>query len=183
MTTSSSTKSLRLAADLASKSAFTYGTIKIDEVEIANVERIDKELLKTAIDLYEAVATASLSTELLRFSVKGYLLSAGLCRIAYAQILTDTKEKGANNEALKNPFKYTNTSSDFCESTEYGILQALASAFETGDRDQFERVVNNAKSMLGDSRKHLVFMLIGMFNEPVPQDHTDHDAVDGPDFS
>ena len=35
-----------------------------------------------AIGIYERVAIASLDNNLLRFSVKGYLLNAGICRMA-----------------------------------------------------------------------------------------------------
>jgi len=84
-----------------------------------------------AIEIYEQVAIASLESNLLRFSVKGYLLSAGMCRLASGEI-------GAAVNALE---RYEGMDASFSTTREGQFLRALVSAYEAMDEEQFTEVV------------------------------------------
>ena len=76
------------------------------------------------------VAIASLESNLLRFSVKGYLLSAGMCRLASGEI-------GAAVNALE---RYEGMDASFSTTREGQFLRALVSAYEAMDEEQFTEV-------------------------------------------
>ena len=78
-----------------------------------------------AVEIYERVAIASLDSNLLRFSVKGYLLSAGLCRLAAGDI-------GAAVSALE---RYVGIDASFSGTREGAFLRELVSAFDALDED------------------------------------------------
>lgn len=84
-----------------------------------------------AIEIYEQVAIASLESNLLRFSVKGYLLSAGICRLA-------TGEIAAAVNALE---RYEGMDASFSGTREGQFLRALVDAYEAMDEEQFTEVV------------------------------------------
>mmetsp|Transcript_837 Transcript_837/g.2307 ORF Transcript_837/g.2307 Transcript_837/m.2307 type:complete len:288 (-) Transcript_837:684-1547(-) len=84
-----------------------------------------------AIEIYEQVAIASLESNLLRFSVKGYLLSAGICRLA-------TGEIGAAVNALE---RYEGMDASFATTREGQFLRALVTAYEAMDEEAFTDVV------------------------------------------
>lgn len=70
---------------------------------------------KRAIEIYEQVAISSLDSPLLKFSVKGYLLCAGLCRLA-------TGEIGAAVNALE---RYEGMDATFGSTREGTLLKDL----------------------------------------------------------
>ena len=76
------------------------------------------------------VAIASLESNLLRFSVKGYLLSAGMCRLASGEI-------GAALNALE---RYEGMDASFSTTREGQFLRSLVSAYEAMDEEQFTEV-------------------------------------------
>jgi alpha-soluble NSF attachment protein len=86
---------------------------------------------KRAIDIYEQVAIASLESNLLKFSVKNYLLQAGLCRLA-------TGEIGAAVNALE---RYTGMDATFATTREGELLRDLVAAYEAMDEDEFTEKV------------------------------------------
>lgn len=86
---------------------------------------------KRAIEIYEQVAIASLESNLLKFSVKGYLLLAGLCRLA-------TGEIGAALNALE---RYEGMDATFAGSREGALLRDVVTAFEAYDEDTFTEKV------------------------------------------
>lgn len=86
---------------------------------------------KRAIEIYEQVAIASLESSLLKFSVKDYLLRAGLCRLA-------TGEIGAAVNALE---RYEGMDASFSTTREGELLRALVEAFEGLDEDTFTEKV------------------------------------------
>ena len=76
--------------------------------------------LKRAIEIYERVAIVSLESNLLKFSVKDYLLRAGICRLA-------TGEIGPTLNAIE---RYEGMDASFGTTREGVFLKALAEAFE-----------------------------------------------------
>ena len=90
-----------------------------------------------AIEVFEEVAKASVSNNLLRFSVKGYLLNAGLCR------LCSQEPVGAKN-ALE---RYEDLDPSFSTSREHTLLADLSSAAEEGDQEKFTAVLAEYDSM------------------------------------
>jgi len=84
-----------------------------------------------AIEIYEQVAISSLESSLLRFSVKTYLLQAGICRLA-------TGEIGVAVNALE---RYEGMDASFATTREGTFLRALVSAYEALDEDAFTDVV------------------------------------------
>jgi len=82
---------------------------------------------KRAIEIYEQVAIASLESNLLKFSVKDYLLRAGLCRLA-------TGEIGAAVNALE---RYNGMDATFAGSREGTLLRDVTTATEQMDEDVF----------------------------------------------
>lgn len=86
---------------------------------------------KRAIEIYEQVGIASLESNLLKFSVKDYLLRAGLCRLA-------TGEIGAAVNALE---RYEGMDASFSTTREGELLRSLVEAFEGLDEDTFTEKV------------------------------------------
>lgn len=85
------------------------------------------ELYVKAIEIFEAVAHASLDNNLLKYSVKTYLLNAGLCQLCR----NDTV-------AIANAVdKYQEMDPTFRGTRECKLLQDLAQAMEEGDVTQF----------------------------------------------
>ena len=99
-------------------------------LKVASLSASTKDY-KTAIEIYERVAIASLESNLLKFSVKGYLLMAGLCRLA-------TGEIGPAMSALE---RYEGMDATFAQSREGVLLRDLATAFEGLDEDTFTEKV------------------------------------------
>jgi alpha-soluble NSF attachment protein len=56
--------------------------VEVKEVDLVFCNRYDR-----AIDIYENVARQSMNNNLLKYSVKGYLLNAGLCQICGKDIV------------------------------------------------------------------------------------------------
>lgn len=86
-----------------------------------------KEDYPTSIEIYESVAKDSLSSNLLKYSVKNYLLSAGLCQLCRNDVV-------AVNNALD---KYQDMDPSFCDTREFKLLSSLALAAEEGSVDDF----------------------------------------------
>jgi len=84
-----------------------------------------------SISIYERVAIASVDNNLLRFSVKGYLLSAGVCRLA----------TGEASKARSDLERYEGMDGSFSTTREGQFLRALVDAFESLDEDSFTEVV------------------------------------------
>eukprot|EP00898_Chlorokybus_atmophyticus_P005709 jgi/Chlat1/6139/Chrsp41S05690 len=95
------------------------------------------ENYKKAIELYEEVAKKSMDNNLLRYSVKGYLLCAGICHLG----------KGDLNGASNALDKYQDLDSTFTGSRECKFLQDLLGALEEGDVQKFSTVVYEFDNM------------------------------------
>jgi alpha-soluble NSF attachment protein len=77
--------------------------------------------------LFESVAKTSMANNLMRWSVKEYLLKAGICHLASADMV-------ATNRALQS---YRDLDGSFAQTREHALLQDLAEAVEKGEQDVF----------------------------------------------
>jgi alpha-soluble NSF attachment protein len=98
----------------------------------ASLEQYDR-----AIDIYENVARQSMNNNLLKYSVKGYLLNAGLCQICGKDIV-------AVHNAIEN---YQELDPTFNSTRECKFLQDLATAIDEVDTVKFTDVVKEFDSM------------------------------------
>lgn len=80
-----------------------------------------------AIQCFEDVAKQAMSNNLLRFSVKGYLLNSGICRLC-----------SQNPDEVKIALdRYDDIDPGFAGSREHKLLLEITDAAELGDQDQF----------------------------------------------
>merc|ERR1711988_35718 len=84
-----------------------------------------------AVGIYEKVALASLDNNLLRYSVKGYLLNAGICRLATGEIA----------KAKLDLQRYEGMDATFSTTREGEFLRSLVEAFDELDEDLFTEKV------------------------------------------
>ncbi|KAF2017185.1 alpha-soluble NSF attachment protein-like protein [Aaosphaeria arxii CBS 175.79] len=80
-----------------------------------------------AIELYEKVARSSINNNLMRWSVKEYLLKAGICQLC-------TGDMVGVNTALD---RYRALDESFTQQREHQLLTDLAAAVQDGDQEQF----------------------------------------------
>ncbi|ETN37975.1 uncharacterized protein HMPREF1541_07598 [Cyphellophora europaea CBS 101466] len=80
-----------------------------------------------ACDKFESVARASLQNNLMRWSVKEYLLKAGICHLAAGDLV-------ATKRALE---QYKEWDNSFVQQRECMLLEDLTHAVEEGDQDGF----------------------------------------------
>lgn len=95
------------------------------------------DLYVKAVEIFEAVALASLSNNLLKYSVKSYLLNAGLCQLC-------RNDPVALSNALD---RYQEMDPTFIDTRECKFLQELAAATEEGDATAFTNVVAEFDAM------------------------------------
>lgn len=90
-----------------------------------------------AIEIFEAVARQSMDNNLLRYSVKGYLLNAGICHIC-----------GCDPVAIINALeKYQEMDPAFTNSRECKLLTELAASIEEEDVEKFTDAIKEFDSM------------------------------------
>jgi alpha-soluble NSF attachment protein len=80
-----------------------------------------------AIQLYEKVAKTSIQSNLMRWSVKEYLLKAGICQLC-------TGDQVGVNSALE---RYRELDPSFSQQREHQLLTDLATAVQEGDQEMF----------------------------------------------
>ena len=80
-----------------------------------------------AIELYEKVAKASIANNLMRWSVKEYLLKAGISHLS-------TGDQVGDNAALE---RYRELDPSFQQQREHALLVDLAAAVQDGDQEMF----------------------------------------------
>lgn len=84
-----------------------------------------------AIEIYEKVARTSISNNLMRWSVKEYLLKAGICQLC-------TGDQVGVNTALD---RYRELDPSFQQQREHALLVDLAAAVQDGDQEAFSEKV------------------------------------------
>lgn len=95
-------------------------------LKVADIAALDGEYQK-AIENYEKVATQSINSNLMRYSVKDYFLKAGICYLASEDMI-------ATNRALE---KYRDMDPTFAGQREHQLLVDLVSAIEDGDQEKY----------------------------------------------
>jgi hypothetical protein len=80
-----------------------------------------------AIELYEKVAKTSIANNLMRWSVKEYLLKAGICQLC-------TGDQVGVNAALD---RYRELDPSFVQQREHQLLVDLTQAVQDGDQEMF----------------------------------------------
>ncbi|XP_068652169.1 alpha-soluble NSF attachment protein 2-like [Aristolochia californica] len=90
-----------------------------------------------AVELFEEIARHSMNNNLLKYSVKGILLNAGLCQLCRGDIVAITN-------ALE---KYQDLDPTFSGTREYKFLSDLSSAIDEEDITKFTDVVKEFDSM------------------------------------
>ncbi|MCO5568094.1 hypothetical protein L7F22_021790 [Adiantum nelumboides] len=95
------------------------------------------EQYEKAVEIFESVASHSMNNNLTRYSVKGYLLNAGLCRLV-----------GGDSIAISNALeKYQEMDPSFSNSRECKLLSDLAASIEEEDVDKFTDAVKEFDNM------------------------------------
>ncbi len=123
------------AADLYSGEEVT-STSNNCKLKVAQLSAQTEDYTK-AVQLFTEVALSSLDSNLLKYSVKGYLLCAGLCVLC-----------SGDGVAIANAIdKYVDLDATFEDTREHKLLVDLAGAMESGDVDQFTAVVQEFDSM------------------------------------
>ncbi|XP_042377716.1 alpha-soluble NSF attachment protein-like [Zingiber officinale] len=90
-----------------------------------------------AIEIYEANAKHSINNNLLKYSVKGILLNAGICQLCKGDIVAITN-------ALE---RYQEIDPTFSGTREYKLLSALADSMDEGDVEKFTEALHEYDSM------------------------------------
>lgn len=97
-------------------------------LKVAELSAIaDKPDYYKSIEIFEKVAQKSISSNLMRYSVKEYLLKAGLCHLATGDLISVQR-------ALE---KYRDMDPSFTTTREHQLLVDLTESIEAGDADKF----------------------------------------------
>ncbi|KAI3961909.1 hypothetical protein MKW98_022114 [Papaver atlanticum] len=96
-----------------------------------------QEQYPKAIEIYEEIARQSLNNNLLKYSVKGYLLNAGLCQLCKDDVVAITNALG----------KYQDLDPTFTGTRECKLLTDLAAAMDEEDIGKFTDAVKEFDSM------------------------------------
>lgn len=90
-----------------------------------------------AVEIFEDVAKQAAEHNLLKYSAKGYLLNAGICRMCFADV-----------ESLSATIvRYRDIDLTFSNSRECNLLESIATALEAGDDESFSEVVAQYDSL------------------------------------
>lgn len=114
------------AADLYSSEGNASTSVNQCNLKVAEIAARMGDYEK-AIKLYEEVATASLDSNLLKYSAKGYFLNAGICHL-------NVEDDASLANALP---RYQDLDPSFEGSREHKLLEALAEARAQGDTEVF----------------------------------------------
>lgn len=95
-------------------------------LKVADIAALDGDYYK-AIENYEKVAQASISNNLMRYSVKEYFLKAGICHLA-------TGDQVSTERALD---KYRDMDPTFASQREHQLLVDVLGAVQEGDQEKF----------------------------------------------
>jgi len=95
-------------------------------LKLADLSALESDYYK-AITHYEKVAKSSINNNLMKWSVKEYLLKAGICHLC-------TGDMVATNRALES---YRDLDPAFSSTREHQLLVDLCEAVEGGDQEMF----------------------------------------------
>ncbi|RMY60447.1 hypothetical protein D0863_11605 [Hortaea werneckii] len=95
-------------------------------LKLADLSALESDYYK-AISNYEKVAKSSINNNLMKWSVKEYLLKSGICHLC-------TGDSVATNRALES---YRDLDSSFSQTREHQLLSDLVEAVDEGDQEKF----------------------------------------------
>jgi len=95
-------------------------------LKLADLSALESDYYK-AISNYEKVAKSSINNNLMKWSVKEYLLKAGICHLC-------TGDSVATNRALES---YRELDPSFSQTREHQLLSDLVEAVDEGDQEKF----------------------------------------------
>ncbi|KAF2768674.1 TPR-like protein [Teratosphaeria nubilosa] len=95
-------------------------------LKVADIAALNGDYQKS-VSLYERTAKSSINNNLMKWSVKEYLLKAGICHLC-------TQDLVATNRALES---YRDMDPAFASTREHQLLVDLATAVENGDQEMF----------------------------------------------
>ncbi|KAJ9149283.1 Alpha-soluble NSF attachment protein [Pleurostoma richardsiae] len=95
-------------------------------LKVADIAALDGDYYK-AIENYERVATASITNNLMKYSVKDYFLKAGICHLATGDMVSVQR-------ALE---KYRDLDPTFASQREHQLLVDIVEALEEGNAEKF----------------------------------------------
>lgn len=95
-------------------------------LKVADLSALEGDYYKS-IELYEKVAMVSVTNNLMKYSVKEYLLKSGICLLAVGDIV-------ATNRAFE---KYRDLDPSFASAREHQLLVDLLETVEAGDQEAF----------------------------------------------
>ncbi|KAI7274326.1 TPR-like protein [Hortaea werneckii] len=95
-------------------------------LKLADLSALESDYYK-AISNYEKVAKSSINNNLMKWSVKEYLLKAGICHLC-------TGDSVATNRALES---YRDLDPSFSQTREHQLLSDLVEAVDEGDQEKF----------------------------------------------
>lgn len=95
-------------------------------LKLADLSALEKDYYKS-ISNYERVAKSSINNNLMKWSVKEYLLKAGMCHLA-------TGDMVACQRALES---YRDLDPGFTQTREHQLLVDLSEAVQEGDQEKF----------------------------------------------
>ncbi|KAK9903527.1 hypothetical protein WJX75_008075 [Coccomyxa subellipsoidea] len=123
------------------------------------------ENYQPAIQIYEDVARLCMDNNLLKYSTKGYLLNAGICRLCVGDPM-------AMQSALE---RYEDIDYTFSGSREGKLLKDLVEAFEAGDPEKYTDAIAEFDSMTRLDAWKTTLLLRG---KKRLQSHDEHDEPD-----
>lgn len=95
-------------------------------LKLADISALEGDYYK-AISNYERISKSAINSNLMKWSVKEYLLKAGICHLA-------TGDMVATNRALET---YRDLDPSFTQTREHQLLVDLTAAVEGGDQEVF----------------------------------------------
>jgi len=120
---------------------------------------------KKAIQLFEEISQTSLANKLLQWSVKEYLLKAGLCNLCAGDVV----------EAKKALTRYMAMDPNFPSSRECKFLSAITDAYENRDEEAFTNSLTDYDTITPvDAWKTT---LLNVIQDKIKKDDEDSDGV------
>ena len=95
-------------------------------LKVADLSALEGDYTKS-ISNYERISQSSINNNLMKWSVKEYLLKAGICHLASGDMV-------ATNRALES---YRELDPSFSQTREHQLLTDLSEAAEEGDQEKF----------------------------------------------
>lgn len=117
-------------------------------LKVAHLSALVKDFSRAA-DIFEKVAKDSVNNKLTKYSTRGYLLNAGLCKLALGDVV----------DAKKSLDYYTTLSFEFNQSREMKFLNTLIESVDDCDLDKFNNTVQDYNSISQFDHWHTKLLL------------------------